>query len=287
MNRFPYDEDLKRHLRAVCAAEDPKACRRLVEEKPESREDFDVASGELERLCTRARHEEKKAKGDPGPAHDLTCACGSFGIVLTWSAYFKRGDRDHEAILLLDEACVRGYLDACDMASLMAEVCVHEWSAGCDDLLFEGRIPTPRDDEGARNVALWVPLRGCFVEPSGTIICFEDDRISTKALDGSWDQIAVSWRGYAGIGVFWPSHAHLRLELDGSGAKYGREQLARAPEAVRREARALPNVNDVCARARRCAHPPRDLDESERDPSPSTLKECLALERAACRSKAP
>lgn len=234
--------------RALCSEGQPRACVALVEQShPLAKSDFELARRLLGRRCSAARSSEQQRPADPEAARATTCSCGAYGTVLTF-------DRSTEVdgLALLDDACTRGWLDACDQAALIAELCVFERRAMCSDLALQGRLHEPNDDGYARPAQLPSDLRGCWTEPGGRIVCFENDRISVKALDGSWDQVAVSWRGYDGVGVYWPSHERIRLKHDGGAVVYGAFRLARAPADAGRQAAALPSAKDVCQRAKRC-----------------------------------
>ena len=234
--------------RALCGRGERRACVALVEHgRPFASSDFDLARQILANRCGAGRASERQRPGDPDAAREATCSCGAYGTVLTYHP-----STEVDGIVLLDDACTRGLLDACDQAALIAELCVYERRAMCDDLASQGRLRKPHDDEYARPTVLPADLRGCWSEPGGTVVCFENDRVSVKPLQGPWDQVPVSWRGYDGVGVYWPSHERRRLERDRGVVTYGDARLARAPADAARQAGALPYAKEVCERARRC-----------------------------------
>ena len=290
--------------RSQCEAEVGKACLRLLDEEHPRPEDIALAQTKLRALCERDRAAVNSRPADPGSAHDRTCSCGAYGAALS-------NDRAHEVegVALLDEACTRGLLDACDLAALIAELCSRQPSPVCDDLAAQGRVrvPGPDEDEFANPATLPPALRRCFLvsrvdacerapclpaPAPGTALCFGADRLSFKVPARPWDQAATSWRGWAGVGVYLPSHDHQRVVARDGVVRYGRAVLSPAPESVLREAAALPFAGDVCARARRCAEalehraaPTQHGDEPEAESAPvaafpATLAACLALERA-------
>jgi hypothetical protein len=241
----------------------------------------------LEQLCKR----------DHG-----VCACGMFGMALQ-----SEPSREREGIVLLDDACVHGYLEACDSAALVAELCVLRHSPGCDDLAEQGRIKIPRDDDGMGQATLPFELRSCwivgsidgsigFAAPIGTTVCFDNDRVSWHAPGAPWDQEDATWTGYPGVGIFRPSVLQQgRLRREGGVLKYGSATLERAPESITREARALPSIKEVCGRAWQCRsrvaarlRPPSTGDEGSEEPYdfPRTLRSCRELEQRI-RAKYP
>jgi hypothetical protein len=93
--------------------------------------------------CTWADHVDPH----PGPALEAACAkdpacgCANLGHALLISS---QGAIDARALGLLDGACHRGVLVACDEASLVAELCVRgtaKSSTACDLLAHDGRLP--------------------------------------------------------------------------------------------------------------------------------------------------
>jgi hypothetical protein len=226
----------------------------------------------------------------------------------------------------VDEACVGGFLDACDLAQLVSDICVYEINPLCTDLLAQGRVRRPEDAAFARAVDPPAALLGCFViddsagcqaascgppeERGRSYYCFEKDRVSTKSWPYGWDQLRTAWTGYQGVGLFWVGGMELRLE-DGV-VRSGKRRLDRAPESVTREAAALPRVEQVCAAARRCkdalrparpaSRPSIETEAESEEPAmlndwpaelgqrPGTLRACqtdLEVARRAAAGKQP
>ena len=90
---------------------------------------------------------DAKGEPQPGPAleaactKDPACGCATLGHALLIAS---QGAVDARALGLLDGACHRGVLVACDEASLVAELCVRgtaRTSTACDALARDGRLP--------------------------------------------------------------------------------------------------------------------------------------------------
>jgi hypothetical protein len=273
------DTPRKDDLRGGCTEGGPNSCLALFVKAPRS-PDADLARKTLRALCERDRAAAVPAS--PDASRNPVCSCGTYGIVLVDS----NPSTEREALVLLDDACVHGFADACDATALEAEFCLWQHTPGCDDLAEQGRLRTPSTDSWMRPAAFPPALRGCFVVASidpcegdacrgvgaigayqtflpaavGTTLCFDEERVSTRALGGRWDQTTATWQAYAGLGVYrpcpsdWPECSYergSRLQLDAAGARYGRAHLTRAPEATTREARALPHRTKFPT----CGHP--------------------------------
>lgn len=302
--------------RAQCAGGVVKGCARLLALEEPSADTVALTNRVLGGACARDRAESDARPGDAALALARTCSCGAWGTAST----FDRA-REVEGIALLDEACTRGLLDACDQADLVAELCTLERRPMCDDLLAQGRVrtPPPGDDVFARPAVPPAALLGCFVVvepgeelPAGAAICFAPDRVSWRVswrgARGGWDQRSIEWRGWPGVGVFVAPPKNERLVSKVGAVTFGGARLAPADASVAREASALPSAKEVCARTRRCdeaiaarARPPRapsvgdepvELLDAELAPLPTTLRGCedrlrglLALPGApaACR----
>lgn len=302
--------------RAQCSAGIVKGCTRLLDLEAPTAETIALTERVLSAACARDRAASVRAPSDAAAATARTCSCGAYGAAATHDPA-----REVEGIALLDDACTRGLLDACDLADLIAELCTLERRPMCDDLLAQGRVrtPGPEDDPLARVALPPTTLLRCFVVESGaegplapgSTVCFGADRISWRAANEGWDQRRVEWRGWPGVGV-WLSHTERARLVESNGVvTYGRARLRPAGRDVDREAAQLPSVHERCGRMRRCAEAlaaatgrparPRAADEAEAevelspiagiDGPPTTLRGCEAwlrdragpLAPAACR----
>jgi hypothetical protein len=89
----------------------------------------------------------ERAEQRPSPALEAACAtdpacgCATLGHALLMAS---QGAIDARALGLLDGACHRGVLVACDEAAFVAELCVRgtaKTSTACDVLARNGRLP--------------------------------------------------------------------------------------------------------------------------------------------------
>jgi hypothetical protein len=296
--------------RAQCEGGVVKGCTRLLDLEAPTPATIALTERVLSAACARDRAASERSPGDETLATARTCSCGAYGAASTLDPA-----REVEGIVLLDEACTRGLLDACDLADLIGELCTLERRPMCDDLLAQGRVrtPGPEDDPLARAATPPASLLGCFVVASGAeghlaagaAICFGADRVSWRAPGEPWDQRAVEWRGWPGVGVWIAGSDRARLVASRSGVTYGRATLTAADASVTREAGALPSVHDTCGRVKRCADAleaaagrtrrPRAGDEAEGELPPlaqieglpRTLRGCQAWLHGYARSGAP
>lgn len=243
--------------KAQCAEGIVKACARLLELAAPAPDAIALATRVLATTCARDRAAAGAHPSDAALATARTCSCGALGAAATYDRA-----REVEGIALLDEACTHGLLDACDHAALIEELCTLASRPMCDDLLAQGRVrtPPPGDDAIASVAELSGALVGCFVVTErgeaplsvGAFVCFGRDRISWRAPGAGWDQRAVEWRGWAGVGVFVASPGGPRLVVKDGVVRYGEARLAPADASVAREAAAVPSAREACERARRC-----------------------------------
>jgi hypothetical protein len=257
--------------RAQCKAGIVKACTRIFELEEKTPETLALAEETLSSACARDRAAATRAPRDADLATAQTCSCGGYATVLA-----EDPAREVEGMVLLDEACTRGLLEACDLGALIADLCQFQRSAVCDDLLAQGRVslPGPQDNEFARPGLPPAEFRTCFEMPvavhrrytKGTVLCFGEAELSIREPSGEWDRRELAWRGWSGVGVWIaePDPQHL-TRRDGDFF-YGSVRLlpVRDP-CFAREAALLPSVRETCARADKCEAAAR-AERRRRDP---------------------
>lgn len=207
-------------------------------------------AGPLERACQR----------------DPVCGCALYGRAL-----LDDDRRSAEALRILDDACHRGALDACDDGLLQASLCGLARDQGlpprrlCDLLATEGRLPPPEPRVAPplplETVVLISTFEGCFVAAAplaGTAFCFDPDRWFVRAPGKPWDQRPAVWLGRRGETSV--ACDELTLSLDGTKVVVSMggvmaDLVRMAPADERRaflDAAAMGKVEDLCARARAC-----------------------------------
>lgn len=303
-----------------CRSGNVAACLAVAEAAHVSEPDAAIARAELGRQCASDRATAQRFPKDEGMRRDRVCSCSAWGMALTYDA---KARFDREGLAAIDEGCVGGNYDACDDALLLASLCSVEDPRRkrplCEILRAQGRVPKP-DPEPPKLVARALPaeLTGCFVAVPGTgggavsgappaIHCFEATRRLWRLPSGEWDGESTRWSGYPGDPVVYGA-AHgggpdgvtdskavaLRATSGGAlldeGDDGGPRRLARADGTAHDDARRVPRIEDVCARALQCIRDVAALlpqpEENDAPPpsAPVTLRGCREAARTAAAS---
>jgi TPR repeat protein len=134
----PRDPARARDLRALaCRLGLPDACHQLIcgSGMNASGPDLHTAYAILEQACAR----------------DPLCGCTLLGEALTMNVR-----HDERGLALLDAACVRGALTACDSTQLLADLCsLRPTGSTCAALRRQGRVSPPEPDPAA--LPVWAP----------------------------------------------------------------------------------------------------------------------------------
>ncbi|MDI1478876.1 hypothetical protein [Polyangium sp. y55x31] len=229
---------------------------------------------------------------------DAMCGCWMYGSGLT-------GDPRTEVrgVETIGEACERGALTACDELEILREICERDQVRGgmCRRLQQGWRLrpPDPPPPQWSR-APLPAALTGCFRvtapggprEPTGflvgTLYCFTDGRTFMKPVGEPWDAWRAQWSSTDERRVFRNEAIRELMELyeekpqvilQRGGFTAWLERLAGPEaEAALAETRALPDLEEACARAGRCVNA---LPYGYDGVMPETLRECLSTEKGA------
>lgn len=284
-------------LRRECAGNMYSACSKLAEEPHLGATEWELVRQKLGARCAV----------EPG------CGCARYGRALLSD---PAPGADVHAADVLDRACHRGVLDACDDMLLQASLCtVSPPSALCTRLRREGRVPAPEPPPPPPR-ELPPSLARCFVMTAiihqlntycaehgaawphvrapvaldfgvGAVLCVEPDRFSVRPPSGRWNQRLVHWSVDAERDRATNVELDLDLETDTSfggtttvASGCTTAQLVPVDAKWAGDARALPRVEDVCARMKRCVEavarlfPPPPGDDSGPPELPDDLLGC-------------
>lgn len=265
----------------LCRADVYAACTALAEQTRLDTQDGPLIRGKLEPRC----------QADP------RCGCAHLGHALLW----ERSEKDLlRAGDLLDASCHRGALDACDDMALYASLCsVSPSNALCERLKAQNRVPAREEPPGPR--ALPSSLERCFAIlsdvpklecdasaptlPAGSVVCVENDRVSTRSPSGRWNQRRARWVGPKDEDFVTDEISGLQLDAKSwSSTTYElgcfEGSLAALPGRWMEDAQRLPRVEAICDRMKRCVaavarmFPPAHEDDSPPPELPDDLLGC-------------
>lgn len=254
------------------------------------------------RECAEPRTKELAAL-EAECRRDAVCGCAALG-----SELLGRDFRDRRGVRLVVTSCNAGSQFACDVAYLIAALCSDRGGGGgCEPLRAQGLVTAPERPKPAARPA------GCYrlaaqpapapceadawwcapsAAPPIELYCLEDDRLHTRARDGSWDEWRVVWsrRGPRSFVARAPSGSDLELVVLGKGSVRiaGVSAAPVAPDETRallaERGRAV-RVEVACRAAadcRRAVDAMLNVDARDEEfEAPASLAACEAERRAA------